>query len=77
MSVDIKERVDVVVSLGTQPISTASFDSAMFLADTESAGWPVAFTEDYRVFTSSGLIKLPSLPLVSSVSVNKVNTSLP
>ncbi|QCQ59046.1 tail sheath protein [Rheinheimera phage vB_RspM_Barba5A] len=52
MSVDITERVDVVVSLGTQPISTASFDSAMFLADTESAGWPVAFTEDYRVFTS-------------------------
>ena len=52
MSVDITERVDVVVSLGTQPISTASFDSAMFLADTESVGWPVAFTEDYRVFTS-------------------------
>jgi hypothetical protein len=52
MSVDIKERVDVVVSLGTQPISTASFDSAMFLADDESVGWPPAFTQDYRVFTS-------------------------
>lgn len=52
MSVDITERVDVVVSLGTQPISTASFDSVMFLADDQDAGWPVAFTEAYRVYTS-------------------------
>lgn len=52
MSVDITERVDVVVSLGTQPISTASFDSAMFLADDEDAGWPETFVQNYNVYTS-------------------------
>ena len=50
MSVNIDQRVDVVVSLGTQPISTASFDSVMFLAET--ATLPVGFTEAYRVYTS-------------------------
>lgn len=55
MSIDIKDRVDVVVSLGTQPISTASFDSAMFLVEVSDI--PVAFTEDYRVYTNlAGMI---------------------
>lgn len=50
MSVNIDQRIDVVVSLGTQPISTASFDSAMFLVEVTDL--PVAFTEAYRVYTS-------------------------
>lgn len=50
MSVNIDQRVDVVVSLGTQPISTASFDSAMFLV--EDASLPETFTDAYRVYTS-------------------------
>lgn len=52
MAIDIDQRVDVVVSLGTQPISTATFDSVVFLADDETGVWPVGFTEDYRVYTS-------------------------
>jgi urease gamma subunit len=50
MSVDINQRVDVVVSLGTSAIATASFNSAMFLV--EATDLPVAFTEAYRVYTS-------------------------
>lgn len=52
MAIDIDQRVDVVVSLGTQPISTATFDSVAFVADDQTAGWPVAFTESYRVYSS-------------------------
>lgn len=47
MSIDIDQRVDVVVSLGSPPITTASFDSAMFLADLTD----VEFPDDYRVYT--------------------------
>lgn len=46
--VPISNRVDVVVSLGTQPISTASFDSAVFVADLLDAD----FSDAYRVYTS-------------------------
>lgn len=47
--VPIQERVDVVVSLGTQPISTASFDTAAFVADLTDA----AFSDAYRIYTST------------------------
>ena len=46
--VSIDNRVDVTVSLGTQPISTASFDSAAFLAETTDA----AFPQQYKVYSS-------------------------
>jgi hypothetical protein len=42
MSVDIDERVDVVVSLGTQPIQVAEFSSAAFLADLTDVAFPSA-----------------------------------
>ena len=48
MAIDISQRVDVTVSLGTAPISTASFDSVAFLADLSDAALPDA----YRVYTS-------------------------
>ena len=48
MSVDIDERVDVVVSLGTQPIQTAQFTSAAFLADLTD----VAFPDAYKVYSN-------------------------
>ncbi len=48
MSIDIDQRVDVIVSLGTQPIQTASFNSALFLADLTD----VAFADAFRVYTS-------------------------
>lgn len=41
--VPIEKVVDVVVSLGTQPISTASFDSAAFLADLTDVAFPSAY----------------------------------
>lgn len=46
--VPIENRVDVVVSLGTQPISTASFDSAVFAAELTDAAFPQA----YKIYTS-------------------------
>lgn len=46
--VSIDNRVDVTVSLGTQPISTASFDSAAFLAELTDA----AFPQQYKVYTA-------------------------
>lgn len=51
MSIDIKERIDVTVSSGTQPISTATFDSALYLVD--DSGVPVGFTDPYRVYTKA------------------------
>ncbi len=57
-SVPIDSRVDVTVSLGTQPISTASFDSALFLADIETGGEGDLFNGDlYRIYnTLDGLV---------------------
>lgn len=46
--VPIESRVDVVVALGTQPISTASFDSAVFAAQLTDA----AFPDDYKIYES-------------------------
>jgi len=48
MSINIDSRVDVDVSLGIAPISTASFDSALFLADLADAD----FADPFRVYTS-------------------------
>ncbi len=46
--VPIESRIDVVVSLGTQPLTTASFDSAVFAAELTDA----AFAQDYKIYTS-------------------------
>jgi hypothetical protein len=46
--VPIESRVDVIVALGTQPLSTVSFDSAAFAAELTDA----AFALDYKVYTS-------------------------
>lgn len=48
MTVSIDYRVDVEVSSGTAPISTASFDSAVFLADLLDAD----FAEPFKVYES-------------------------
>ena len=48
MSVDIDERVDVVVSLGTQPLDITEFTSAAFLADLTD----VAFPNAYKVYSN-------------------------
>lgn len=47
-SVPIESRVDVTVSLGTQPISTASFDSAVLAAVLTDA----AFPQTYKIYTA-------------------------
>jgi hypothetical protein len=46
--VPIESRVDVIVALGTQPLSTVSFDSAAFAAELTDAAFPQA----YKVYTS-------------------------
>lgn len=46
MSTPIENVVDVIVSLGTQPIATATFDSAAFLADLTD----VAFPSQYKIY---------------------------
>lgn len=48
MAIDISQRVDVTVSLGTSPIATASFDSVAFLANITD----VALPDAYRVYTT-------------------------
>lgn len=47
-SVPIEDRIDVTVSLGTQPISTAEFNSAVLAAELTDA----AFPQDYKIYTS-------------------------
>lgn len=47
MAIDIKKRVDVRVSLGTQPISTARFDVPLFLVGSAVLTAP----ELYRVYS--------------------------
>lgn len=46
-TVPIESVIDVVVALGTQPLSTASFDSAAFAAELTDA----AFPQDYKIYT--------------------------
>ena len=46
MTIELKKRVDVQVSLGTSPLTTRSFDIPFFLTGT------AAFTENYRVYSS-------------------------
>jgi len=41
--VPVSSRVDVNVSIGAQPISTASFNSALFLAELTDAAFPNAY----------------------------------
>ena len=48
MAISIDNRVDVDVSLGTAPISTASFESALFLADLTD----LAFPDPFKVYSS-------------------------
>ena len=47
-SVPIEDRIDVTVSLGTQPISTAEFNSAVLAAELTDA----AFPQNYKIYTS-------------------------
>jgi urease gamma subunit len=47
MTIELSKRVDVQVSLGTQSISTRSFDIPLFLTGT------AAFTDNYRVYSSA------------------------
>tara|TARA_R110000782_G_scaffold135938_1_gene228324 strand:- start:1372 stop:2682 length:1311 start_codon:yes stop_codon:yes gene_type:complete len=46
MTIELKKRVDVQVSLGTQPLTTRRFDIPFFLTGT------AAFAESYRVYDS-------------------------
>ena len=48
MGINIDQRVDVQVSLGIAPISTSSFDSALFLADIADAD----FAQAFKVYSS-------------------------
>jgi hypothetical protein len=48
MAISIDQRVDVDVSLGSAPIQTANFDSALFLADLLDAD----FADPYKVYSS-------------------------
>ena len=44
MTIELNKRVDVQVSLGTQPLTTRRFDIPLFLTGT------AAFAEAYRVY---------------------------
>lgn len=48
MAISIDQRVDVTVSLGSQPISTAEFDSVIFLADLLDANFP----QDFKIYNN-------------------------